>query len=120
MPTVVSRDGTELFVEVVGEGEPVILLAHGLTGNRNELAIFAPFLPGTKVLMDFRGHGNSSRPPPGSYTFAHLAGDLEAVADEYGATVVAGGSMGAAATLRVLESNPDRFAKLIILLPARL
>ena len=115
-----SRDGTELFVEVVGEGEPVILLAHGLTGNRNELAIFAPFLPGTKVLMDFRGHGNSSRPPPGSYTFAHLAGDLEAVADEYGATVVAGGSMGAAATLRVLESNPDRFAKLIILLPARL
>ncbi len=120
MPTVVSRDGVELAVEVVGEGSPVILLAHGLTGNRNELALFAPFLPGTKVLMDFRGHGDSERPPAGSYTFDHLAGDVEAVSDEFGVTVAAGASMGAAATLRVLESDPERFRKLIILLPARL
>jgi pimeloyl-ACP methyl ester carboxylesterase len=70
--------------------------------------------------MDFRGHGESGRPPAGSYDFDHLAGDVEAVADEFGVTVVAGASMGAAATLRVLESNPGRFAKLIILLPARL
>jgi pimeloyl-ACP methyl ester carboxylesterase len=120
MPTVVSRDGTELIVEVLGEGEPVVLLAHGLTGNRNELAIFAPFLPGTKVLMDFRGHGASGRPPEGSYSFDYLAGDVDAVAEAYGASVVAGGSMGAAATLRLLESDPARFDKLIILLPARL
>src|SRR6266536_442007 len=120
MPTVISRDGTELFVEVLGDGEPVVLLAHGLTGNRNELAIFAPFLPGTKVLMDFRGHGNSGRPPTGSYTFDHLAGDVDAVAEAYGASVVAGGSMGAAATLRLLEADPARFDKLIIVLPARL
>jgi pimeloyl-ACP methyl ester carboxylesterase len=120
MPTVESRDGVELAVEVVGEGSPVILLAHGLTGSRNELALFAPFLPGTKVLMDFRGHGDSGRPPAGSYTFEHLAWDVEAVADEFGVTVVGGASMGAAATMRLLESNPDRFAKLIILLPARL
>jgi pimeloyl-ACP methyl ester carboxylesterase len=120
MPTVVSKDGTELYVEVVGEGEPVVLLAHGLTGNRNELAIFAPFLPGTKVLMDFRGHGNSARPPAGSYTFDHLAGDVAAVSDEFGASVAAGGSMGAAAMLRVCEEDPERFDKMIILLPARL
>jgi pimeloyl-ACP methyl ester carboxylesterase len=120
MPTVVSKDGTELFVEVIGEGEPVVLLAHGLTGNRNELAIFAPFIPGTKVLMDFRGHGNSGRPPEGSYSFDFLAEDVRAVADEFGVTVVAGGSMGAAATLRVLEHDPARFEKLIILLPAKL
>jgi pimeloyl-ACP methyl ester carboxylesterase len=115
-----SRDGTELYIEVLGEGEPVVLLAHGLTGNRNELAIFAPFLPGTKVLMDFRGHGNSGRPPAGSYTFDRLAGDVAAVADAYGVSVVGGGSMGAAATLRLLEEDPARFDKLIILLPARL
>jgi 3-oxoadipate enol-lactonase len=120
MPTVTSSDGTELFVDVVGEGRPVVLLAHGLTGNRNEFAIFAPFLPGTKVLMDFRGHGDSARPPAGSYTFDHLAGDVAAVADAFGVTVVAGGSMGAAATLRLLESDPARFDRLIILLPARL
>ena len=71
--------------------------------------------------MDFRGHGQSGRPPAGSDDFDHLAEDLlSAVADAYGATVVAGGSMGAAATLRVLEENPTRFEKLIILLPARL
>jgi 3-oxoadipate enol-lactonase len=120
MPTVVSRDGTELFVEVLGEGEPVVLFAHGLTGNRNELAIFAPFLPGTKVLMDFRGHGNSARPPAGSYDFEHLAGDVDAVAEAYGASVVGGSSMGAAATLRLLEADPGRFDKLIFLLPAKL
>ncbi len=120
MPTVISKDGTELFVEVVGEGEPVVLLAHGLTGNRNELAIFAPFLPGTKVLMDFRGHGNSGRPPAGSYTFDFLAQDVAAVADEFGVSVAGGGSMGAAAMLRLLEEDPARFDKLIILLPAKL
>ena len=120
MPTVISKDGTELFVEVVGKGEPVVLLAHGLTGNRNELAIFAPFLPGTKVLMDFRGHGNSGRPPAGSYTFDFLAQDVAAVADEFGVSVAGGGSMGAAAMLRVLEEDPARFDKLIILLPAKL
>ena len=64
MPEVRS-DGTTLFCDVDGEGEPVTVLAHGLTNNRNELAAFTPFVPGTKVRFDFRGHGRSGSPPTG-------------------------------------------------------
>ena len=65
MPDVISFDGVPLATEVMGEGEPITVLAHGLTGFRRDFAIFAPFLPGTKVLFDFRGHGESGRPGPG-------------------------------------------------------
>lgn len=120
MPTVPSSDGVELAVEIVGSGEPITLLAHGLTGSRRELELFPPFLPGTKVLFDFRGHGESGRPPPESYSMDHFAGDLEAVADAFEATAVAGVSLGGGATLRLLRRRPDRFSRLVFLLPARL
>lgn len=50
----VRTDDASLFYEVDGNGEPVTVLAHGLTNNRNELAAFTPFVPGTKVRFDFR------------------------------------------------------------------
>ena len=43
----VESDGVRLAAEVIGEGEPVSVMAHGLTGNRTQLRLFAPFLPGT-------------------------------------------------------------------------
>jgi 3-oxoadipate enol-lactonase len=119
MPEVRS-DGVRLAVEVVGEGQPVTVLGHGLTGSSRDLALFAPFLPGTKVLFDFRGHGESERPPPGSYTMDHFAADVEAVAAAFGAKRAAGVSLGSGAILRLLCSRPDRFERLILLLPARL
>lgn len=115
-----TSDGVRLAVEVVGEGEPVTVFGHGLTGSRHELAFFAPFLPGTKVLFDFRGHGESERPGPGHYTMDHFAADIAAVASAYGATCAAGASLGSGAILRLLCSRPDRFEKLVLLLPARL
>ena len=120
MPTVESLDGVKLAVDVIGDGEPVTVLAHGLTGSRPDLAIFGPFLPGTSVLFDFRGHGESERPGPGSYSMDHFAGDVEAAARAFDATAVGGSSLGGGATLRLLCSNPDRFEKLVFLLPARL
>lgn len=116
----VDSDGVKLAVDVIGEGDPVTVVAHGLTGTRQQLGLFAPFLPGTKVLFDFRGHGDSDRPPPGAYTMDHFASDVDAVAREHGATAVIGASLGAGATLRLLLRDPDRFAKLVVLLPARL
>lgn len=82
--------------------------------------LFAPFLSGTKVLFDFRGHGDSERPGPGAYSMAHFAGDVEAVASTFGATCAAGVSLGSGAILRLLCSRPDRFERLVSLLPARL
>lgn len=117
---VVSDDGVRLAVEARGEGEPVTVVAHGLTGSRHDFAVFAPLMPGTLVLFDFRGHGDSERPGPGSYSMDHFAADVDAVARAYGATGVVGASLGGGATLRLLCSDPDRFEKLVVLLPARL
>ena len=120
MPTVRTEDA-ELYVEVEGEGKPVTVLAHGLTNNRNELAMFTPFVPGTKVRFDFRGHGRSSAPPdPRAFGFADLARDLDAVARAYRATVAVGTSLGAGAIAHLLVRDPDRFERTVWLLPAGL
>jgi 3-oxoadipate enol-lactonase len=117
--TVMAGD-VPIVVDVYGEGEPVTVVGHGLTGSRHEFEIFAPFLPGTKVLVDFRGHGDSGRPPLGNYTFDHFAMDMIAVADRFRATRAIGGSLGAGTILRILEESPDRFDRMVLLLPARL
>jgi 3-oxoadipate enol-lactonase len=118
MPEVVTQDA-RIFYEVDGEGEPVTVVAHGLTNNRNELAALTPLVPGTKVRFDFRGHGHSSAPDAG-YAFADFAGDLEAVADANGATRAVGTSLGAGAIANLLTRRPDRFERMVWLLPAAL
>ncbi len=118
MSELVTEDAT-LHVEVDWEGEPVTVLAHGLTNSCQELAQLTPLIPGTKVRFCFRGHGHSSSPERG-YRFADFARDLLAVADAYGVTNAFGTSLGAGAIAHVLERQPDRFDKLIFLLPAGL
>lgn len=118
MPEVVTEDA-RLHVEVDGEGEPVMVLAHGLTNSCRELAMLTPFVPGTKVRFCFRGHGHSSSPEIG-YRFADFAGDVDAVARAYGATVAIGTSLGAGAIVNLVSHQPDRFEKLVFLLPAGL
>ncbi|HEU4527483.1 MAG TPA: alpha/beta hydrolase [Actinomycetota bacterium] len=118
MPQVRTEDVT-LHVEVDGSGEPVTVVAHGLTNNRNELAVFTPLVSGTKVRFDFRGHGRSSAPPTG-YAFVDFARDLDAVASAYGATRAIGTSLGAGAIMNLLSRQPDRFERTVWLMPAGL
>ena len=113
-------DDAVLHVEVEGDGEPVSVLAHGLTSSCLELAQLTPFVPGTKVRFCFRGHGHSSSPASG-YRFANFARDVLAVADAYGADVAFGTSLGAGAISHlVAHHDPNRFKKLVFLLPAGL
>jgi pimeloyl-ACP methyl ester carboxylesterase len=118
MPELVTEDVT-LHVEVDGGGAPVSVLAHGLMNSCRELAALTPLVPGTKVRFCFRGHGHSSSPERG-YRFADFARDVSAVADAYGATIAFGTSLGAGAIGHLLTTQPDRFDKLIFLLPAGL
>jgi 3-oxoadipate enol-lactonase len=118
LPEVVTQDAV-LHVEVDGEGEPVTVLAHGLTNSCRELAQFTPLVPGTKVRFCFRGHGHSSSPERG-YRFADFARDLDAVAETYGARFAFGTSLGAGAIGHLVTRRPDRFDRLILLLPAGL
>jgi pimeloyl-ACP methyl ester carboxylesterase len=108
-----------LHVEVDGAGAPVTVLAHGLTNSCQELAAFTPAVAGSKVRFCFRGHGQSSVPETG-YGFAELAGDLRAVADAFDATRAVGTSLGAGAICRLVAEEPDRFERLVLLLPAAL
>ena len=118
MPYLETGDA-RLHVEIDGEGEPISVLAHGLTNTCQELARLTPLVPGTKVRFCFRGHGHSSSPATG-YRFADLARDLEAVASEFGATRAMGTSLGAGALCHMLATQPDRFERLVFLLPAGL
>ncbi|MGQ0670959.1 MAG: alpha/beta fold hydrolase [Actinomycetota bacterium] len=106
-------------MEVEGEGEPVTVLAHGLTNSCKELAPFTPLVGGTKVRFCFRGHGHSSAPESG-YRFADFGRDLDAVARAYGATNAVGTSLGAGAICNLLATDPDRFERMVFLLPAGL
>jgi len=114
----VAPDGVSLHVEVDGTGAPVTVLAHGLTNSCMELAAFTPFVTGTKVRFCFRGHGHAGRAAPGRYGFADYAADLRTVADATGATAAVGTSLGAGALTRVITDTPDRFDRLVFLLPA--
>lgn len=109
--------GVEFFV--VGTGEPVTVLAHGLGGSTAETRPLAAGLAGTRVLFHFRGHGDSA-PLPGGWDYDLLADDLRMVADEVGATRALGLSLGAGALLRLLSRAPDRFERLAFVLPAAL
>jgi 3-oxoadipate enol-lactonase len=118
MPEVRNGDVT-LHVEVDGAGEPVTVFAHGLTNSCRELAPFTPSLAGTAIRFCFRGHGHSGAPERG-YGFADLASDLDAVARAFGARNAVGTSLGAGAIMSLLEHDPVRFDRIVMLLPASL
>jgi pimeloyl-ACP methyl ester carboxylesterase len=118
VPEVRNGDVT-LHVEVDGSGEPVTVFAHGLTNSCRELAPFTPSLVGTSVRFCFRGHGHSSTPKVG-YGFTDLASDLDTVARAFDATNAVGTSMGAGAIMTLLEHDPGRFERIVMLLPATL
>jgi 3-oxoadipate enol-lactonase len=103
---------------VTGSGAPVTVVAHGLGASLAETRPLLTGVPGTRVLLQARGHGASDLPQDPGY--GELAADLSAVADEHGATQAIGVSMGAAALLRLLAGAPARFDRLVLFLPAAL
>ncbi|BFU42083.1 alpha/beta hydrolase [Krasilnikovia sp. MM14-A1004] len=95
------------------------MFAHGLAGDIAGTRPLGSAVTGRRVFFHQRGHGRSDA-PPGPWSFADLADDLEAVADRSGATRAVGVSMGAAAVCRLLARRPDRFARVVLFLPAPL
>lgn len=101
---------------VVGRGDPVAVVAHGLGGSIDETRPLASGIGGTRVFYAARGHGGS---PLGAepVSYAVLARDLDAVAAAHGATRAMGVSMGAGTVLALLAEQGDRFERALLLLP---
>jgi pimeloyl-ACP methyl ester carboxylesterase len=83
-----------LWWEAVGDGEPTLLLLHGLGGTaevwRGLVAEARGRWPGRIALTDLPGHGRSGRLP--GYTYEALADAVQPLLG--GPTVVVGHSMG--------------------------
>jgi pimeloyl-ACP methyl ester carboxylesterase len=114
-PSAGTIDGVSFVV--LGEGGPVTVFAHGLGGSVSETRPLATRVEGTRVLLDFRGHGDSALLEEG-WDYDLLADDLLAVADAVGASQAVGLSLGSGALLRALSREPDRFRKVAFVLPA--
>ena len=118
LATTPCRTGDVAFT-LLGSGSPVTVFAHGLGGSAAETRPLASRVRGTRVLLDFRGHG-ASGPLRDGWDYDLLAADLKAVADATEATQAVGLSVGSGALLRLLSSDPTRFDRLALVMPAAL
>lgn len=121
MPTITTRDSTQLFYDDWGTGKPVVFV-HGWSlcnaSWDHQLPVFTRH--GLRcVAPDRRGHGRSSR-PDGGYDLDTLADDLAAVLDALDlreVTFVAH-SMGAGEVVRYLSRHgAARVARIAMLGP---
>ncbi|WP_052847223.1 alpha/beta fold hydrolase [Streptomyces avicenniae] len=121
-------DGIELACSSVGDG-PLIIQAHGMLMSRAvedamDLFSWDPVraLPGRRFFRyDARGHGDSAgRPESSDYTYQTVAQDLlellAHLSPERPVTAV-GASLGCAAALTAAVKAPERFARLVLLVP---
>ncbi len=85
------------------------VFAPGLAASVAETRPFGSGVVGTRVFLEFRG-----------LTYARLASELRRVADGAGATRALGVSLGAGALMALVAQQPDRFERLVLVLPAGL
>jgi pimeloyl-ACP methyl ester carboxylesterase len=92
---------TDLRVRGGGEGDPLLLLLHGLGATGAVWSGWAPVLarrwPGRWLAPDLPGHGRSAPLP--EYTFDALAEAVSPLAESAGRTVALGHSLGGVVAL---------------------
>ena len=111
----VKVNGMEMYYEVSGEGDPLIVL-HGAYMNIPTMGAIIPKLAETHKVyaLEFQGHGRTTdidRP----ITYPDLADDVAAFMDAVGIEKadVFGYSMGAAAGLQLAIRHPEKVDQLI-------
>lgn len=116
-----------LACEEVGHGRAVVY-AHGLSSSRANdpfytLNDWSPIVASGRRLIryDARGHGESTgRPQFTDYIWSRLAGDLLAVADRIAGPEpvdAMGASMGCGTLLYAALERPERFGRLVLVIP---
>ena len=117
MATMKVRD-VSLYVEVIGHGDPVLLM-HG--GPGLDHVSLTPFreLAGrhTVILYDHRCNGRSTGAPVTSMTWDNLTADADALREELGFEqwAVLGHSFGGHVALEYVLRYPERVSRLVLL-----
>ncbi len=111
-------EGSELYVEERGSGDPLLLL-HGLTGTGADWAhvfdLDALARTHRVILPDARGHGRSTNATR-AFTFRQCARDVTALLDVLGIERVRaiGVSLGAKTLLHVATEQPARVSAMVL------
>jgi pimeloyl-ACP methyl ester carboxylesterase len=104
-----ADDGQAIPVRVLGQGDPPVVLVHGLgCSHRHWMPVARRLAKRHRVLAwDARGHGHCQPLPDRPITLARLAGDLAQMLDhfELERAALVGHSMGALAVLRYLQDH---------------
>src|SRR5688500_13561157 len=111
----VPVNGMQMYYEVTGQGEPLVVL-HGAYMNIPTMGAIIPKLAETHKVyaLEFQGHGRTTdidRP----ITYPNLADDVAAFMGAVGIKQadIFGDSMGAGAGLQLAIRHPDKVNKLI-------
>ena len=115
-----TEDGCSLAYEIAGDGIPV-LWQHGLGADRKQPSEVFPAMPDMqRITLECRGHGESALGDPDRLSIAQFADDVVQLFDhlDIKKIVVGGISLGAAISLRLAATVPNRVRALILARPA--
>ncbi len=101
----------------MGEGPPLVLL-HGMGSSSADWLPIAPKLATNYrlLLLDMRGHGQSSLATNGDYSISRMAADISIALDAFGIeqTHLLGLSLGGCVALQFAVDNPGRVKRLVL------
>src|SRR4030095_1825318 len=106
----------EMYYEIRGEGDPLVLLHGGAGVGANWELIFKDTPEGYRVITpDLRGHGRTTNPSM-EFTFRQSALDIFALLDHLGIHrfKAIGMSMGAKTLLHMATQQPDRVETMVL------
>jgi pimeloyl-ACP methyl ester carboxylesterase len=112
-----DANGVELYYEIYGQGEPLVLIHGGLTTIGEMQGWVQPLAETRRVIaVEMQGHGHTAdtdRP----MTFFTLGDDISALLDhlEIASADVVGHSFGGATAIRAAIQSPDRVRRLVVI-----
>lgn len=115
----IEINGTRLYVETAGEGEPVLTLhgGPGIGDRGDNKKMFEPLEGSYRILYyDQRGNGRSDDAPEETYTHAQYVADAEALRAHFGLErmFLSGGSYGGIIGLEYALVHPERLRAMIL------
>jgi proline iminopeptidase len=116
-PMTVDVPGASLYVDVVGQGPPLLLMHGGPGGSLYTMAPFRALADEhTVVLYDHRGNGDSPCADLTTMTWDNLVADAEAIRERLGFErwAVLGHSFGGMVAMEYALRHPDRLSRLIL------